>query len=239
MQGPRAAATSQEQKEHAEEGAWRQQPHCHSHLVGLGCFSLTSSALTALQTLAGSPSGTAPAQGLHRSCRQNCAAPVAADHEAPSYYDDYDQHYDHHAAEQEESATAAAVDALNAAAQHAADIQQQQHQQQLEQDPGSLLAPLLLVTTVDIGDGKADRIEVRQGDVPLEVANAFVSKHGLPTAVVPRLAMHLEENLLKVEVQRRAAVGACFGPCLCGSFWLRSWQDTDTCCARGWRSLLC
>lgn len=138
---------------------------------------------------------------------QLCTAPVAADHEAPYDHDDYEQHYDHHAAEQEESATAAAVDALNAAAQHAADFQQQQHQQQLEQDAGSLLAPLLLVTTVDIGDGKADRIEVRQGDVPLEVANAFVSKHGLPTAVVPRLAMHLEENLLKVEVQRRAAVG--------------------------------
>lgn len=68
------------------------------------------------------------------------------------------------------------------------------------------LAPLLLVTTVDIGDGKADRIEVRQGDVPLEVANAFVAKHNLPTAVVPRLAMHLEENLLKVEAQRHAAV---------------------------------
>lgn len=129
----------------------------------------------------------------------------SSDHEAPSYYDEYEQHYHQHAAEQEESAAAAAVDALNAAAQHVVDLQQQQHQQQLEQEAGSLLAPLLLVTTVDIGDGKADRIEVRQGDVPLEVANAFVSKHGLPTAVVPRLAMHLEENLLKVEVQRRAA----------------------------------
>lgn len=83
-----------------------------------------------------------------------------------------------------------------------------QQQQQLEHDldSGDHLAPLLLVTTVDIGDGKADRIEVRQGDVPLEVASAFVTKHGLPTAVVPRLAMHLEENLLKVEAQRRAAV---------------------------------
>lgn len=92
----------------------------------------------------------------------------------------------------------------------------QQHQQlttassssQQEHDLHSMdhLAPLLLVTTVDIGDGKTDRIEVRLGDVPLEVANAFVAKHSLPTAVVPRLAMHLEENLLKVEAQRRAAV---------------------------------
>jgi hypothetical protein len=83
-----------------------------------------------------------------------------------------------------------------------------EQQQQLEQGhlAGDSLAPLLLVTTVDIGDGKTDRIEVRQGDVPLEVASHFVSKHGLPTAVVPRLAMHLEENLHKVESSRRAAV---------------------------------
>lgn len=93
-------------------------------------------------------------------------------------------------------------------------MQAAQQQQQLEQElpAGDHLAPLLLVTTVDIGDGKADRIEVRQGDVPLEVANAFVSKHGLPTAVVPRLAMHLEENLLKVEAQRRAAVSTALAP---------------------------
>lgn len=83
---------------------------------------------------------------------------------------------------------------------------EQQHQLEQGQLAGDSLAPLLLVTTVDIGDGKTDRIEVRQGDVPLEVASHFVSKHGLPTAVVPRLAMHLEENLHKVESSRRAAV---------------------------------
>jgi hypothetical protein len=32
---------------------------------------------------------------------------------------------------------------------------------------GSSLPPLILVTTVDIGDGKHDRIELRQGDNPL------------------------------------------------------------------------
>jgi hypothetical protein len=90
--------------------------------------------------------------------------------------------------------------------QHAHYEQDHQCEQQQHMQTGDGLAPLLLVTTVDIGDGKSDRIEVRQGDVPLEVANAFVTKHGLPTAVVPRLAMHLEENLLKVEAQRRAAV---------------------------------
>jgi hypothetical protein len=68
--------------------------------------------------------------------------------------------------------------------------------------------PLLLVTTVDIGEGRSDRIEVRQGDVPLQVAAAFVAKHALPPAVVPRLAMHLEENLLKVEESQRRPGGA-------------------------------
>lgn len=141
----------------------------------------------------------------------------SADHQIPSYYNDYE----HYHAQQEANAAAVAAEALNAAAQQhvAAGMQAVQEQQQLEQElpTGDHLAPLLLVTTVDIGDGKADRIEVRQGDVPLEVANAFVSKHGLPTAVVPRLAMHLEENLLKVEAQRRAAVSGVLAPSTCSS----------------------
>jgi hypothetical protein len=131
-----------------------------------------------------------------------------AEHQVPEYYGEYDQYH----AQQEAHSAAAAVEALSAAAQLqlAADMHAIQQQQQLEHDLHSEdhLAPLLLVTTVDIGDGKADRIEVRQGDVPLDVASAFVTKHGLPTAVVPRLAMHLEENLLKVEAQRRAAVSS-------------------------------
>ncbi|KAF8057295.1 hypothetical protein HT031_006103 [Scenedesmus sp. PABB004] len=74
--------------------------------------------------------------------------------------------------------------------------------------PPAPVAPpgaLLLVTTVDIGDGASDRIEVREGDVPLEVAAAFVAKHGLPEAITPRLAVHLEDNLAKVAAQKAAA----------------------------------
>jgi hypothetical protein len=67
--------------------------------------------------------------------------------------------------------------------------------------------PLLLVTTVDIGEGRSDRIEVRVGDVPMDVAREFVIKHGLPPAIIPRLAVHLEENLAKVAAQK-AAVAA-------------------------------
>lgn len=65
--------------------------------------------------------------------------------------------------------------------------------------------PLLLVTTVDIGEGKSDKIEVREGDEPMDVAQAFVVKHKLPQAIIPRLALHLEDNLVKVVAQKQAA----------------------------------
>lgn len=137
-----------------------------------------------------------------------CVSPVDHHHQQQQgYYSDYEQ-YQQHASS---SGGGAAADLHHMAGpQDLLTGSSQQHQQELEQHhllhSADHLAPLLLVTTVDIGDGKSDRIEVRQGDVPLEVANTFVTKHGLPTAVVPRLAMHLEENLLKVEAQRRAAV---------------------------------
>eukprot|EP00878_Enallax_costatus_P029279 GHUV01031729.1.p1 GENE.GHUV01031729.1~~GHUV01031729.1.p1 ORF type:complete len:246 (+),score=86.04 GHUV01031729.1:1192-1929(+) len=38
----------------------------------------------------------------------------------------------------------------------------------------------------------------------MEVARAFVVKHSLPQAIIPRLAMHLEDNLAKVEAQKLA-----------------------------------
>jgi hypothetical protein len=56
-------------------------------------------------------------------------------------------------------------------------------------------APLILVTTVDIGEGRSDCIEVRQGDEPLDLARAFVAKHALPTAITDALAQHLMDNL--------------------------------------------
>lgn len=63
------------------------------------------------------------------------------------------------------------------------------------QGPQPDLRPTLLVTTVDIGEGRAGRIEVRQGDDPIDVAAAFCSRHGLPEAIVLPLAQHLEDNL--------------------------------------------
>ncbi len=40
--------------------------------------------------------------------------------------------------------------------------------------------PILLVTTVDIGDGKAGKIEIREGDNPVEAAREFCRQYGLP-----------------------------------------------------------
>ncbi len=65
--------------------------------------------------------------------------------------------------------------------------------------PG-LQRPTILVTTVDIGGGKSDLIEIRRGDDPAECARDFCALHGLPDAVVVPLTEHLLDNL------RRAAL---------------------------------
>jgi len=57
------------------------------------------------------------------------------------------------------------------------------------------VAPLILITTVDIGDGQCDKIEVREGDEPVDLARVFVHKHSLPEDIIPALAQHLVENL--------------------------------------------
>jgi hypothetical protein len=55
--------------------------------------------------------------------------------------------------------------------------------------------PVLLITTVDIGDGKSDQIEYRKGDDAVEVARLFVTRHGLPTSITLPLAQHILDNL--------------------------------------------
>ncbi|KAL4431755.1 hypothetical protein ABPG77_002971 [Micractinium sp. CCAP 211/92] len=65
--------------------------------------------------------------------------------------------------------------------------------------------PTLLVTTVDISEGQAARIEVRLGDNPVDVARAFCMRHCLPDTIVLPLAQHLEENLAE---HAAAAAGA-------------------------------
>lgn len=65
--------------------------------------------------------------------------------------------------------------------------------------------PTLLVTTVDIGEGKAGRIELRLGDDPVDVARAFCARHNLPDTIVLPLAQHLEENLAETAAAAAAA----------------------------------
>jgi hypothetical protein len=55
--------------------------------------------------------------------------------------------------------------------------------------------PMLLITTVEIGEGRSASIQVREGDDTLLVAAEFCKAHGLPPSVVEPLAMHLQENI--------------------------------------------
>ncbi|WIA42412.1 hypothetical protein OEZ86_008411 [Tetradesmus obliquus] len=109
----------------------------------------------------------------------------------------------------------AAVDESSGGAsmeEHEMQHEYEEEQHELSDSMGGSAAgrqqPLLLVTTVDIGEGRSDRIEVRLGDVPMDVAREFVIKHGLPPAIIPRLAVHLEDNLAKVAAQKAAAAHA-------------------------------
>jgi len=57
--------------------------------------------------------------------------------------------------------------------------------------------PVVLITTVDIGNGKSDKIEIRKGDEPKDAALAFCNRHGLPTNIVGPLTQHILDNLRK------------------------------------------
>lgn len=60
-----------------------------------------------------------------------------------------------------------------------------------------LLRPTVLLTTVDIGGGRSDKIEIRKGDDPSEIARVFCERHNLPEGVLAPLTEHLLENLRK------------------------------------------
>lgn len=63
--------------------------------------------------------------------------------------------------------------------------------------PTGIEQPTVLVTTVDIGGGKSDKIEIRRGDDPADLARAFCERHGLPEGVLAPLTEHLLDNLRK------------------------------------------
>ncbi|KAK9818631.1 hypothetical protein WJX74_005925 [Apatococcus lobatus] len=53
----------------------------------------------------------------------------------------------------------------------------------------------LLVTTVDIGDGRSDKVHLREGDSPLDAAKALCRRNGLPEEVVEPLRQHIQSHL--------------------------------------------
>ncbi|MEW5301774.1 MAG: hypothetical protein WDW36_004612 [Sanguina aurantia] len=58
-------------------------------------------------------------------------------------------------------------------------------------------SPVLLVTTVDIGGGRSERIEIRHGDDPSDAARHFCDRHRLPPSIVGPLTEHILDNIRK------------------------------------------
>ena len=54
---------------------------------------------------------------------------------------------------------------------------------------------VVLVTTIDIGGGESQALELRRDTSPQRVARDFVNQHGLAEAVVGPLTAHLREHL--------------------------------------------
>ena len=61
-----------------------------------------------------------------------------------------------------------------------------------------------LVMTVDIGQGRSDKIEVREGDEPEALAAEFVRNNQLSDRIIRPLASHIEENVARVNSERSA-----------------------------------
>lgn len=73
-------------------------------------------------------------------------------------------------------------------------------------------SPVLLVTTVDIGGGRSERIEIRHGDDPSDAARQFCERHSLPPSIVGPLTEHILDNIRKA-VTPVVSLFACF-PCV-------------------------
>jgi hypothetical protein len=58
-----------------------------------------------------------------------------------------------------------------------------------------LKSPVILIMTVDIGDGRIGTIEVHSNDDPLELAKAFCAFHSLGDHVHAPLAQHITNSL--------------------------------------------
>ncbi len=114
--------------------------------------------------------------------------------------------------------------------------------------PNTDSRPTLLVTTVDIGEGRQGRVEVRAGDNPIDVARAFCARHGLPEAIVLPLAQHLEDNLAEsiagaggdYSEEEPEEVGGSGAAVRLGGGWAgRGWGAWQVAMPGGWREVHC
>ncbi|DBA68546.1 TPA: hypothetical protein ACH3X2_013610 [Trebouxia sp. C0005] len=60
---------------------------------------------------------------------------------------------------------------------------------------GTSEKPIILITTVDIGEGRTDQITLREGDSPQDAALAFCQGHALDKGIAGPLARHIQGNL--------------------------------------------
>lgn len=64
---------------------------------------------------------------------------------------------------------------------------------------------VILIMTVDIGDGRVDTIKVREGDDFASLAQAFQKKHGLVAEVVGPLSEHIRQNVDNISKKKPAS----------------------------------
>lgn len=69
-------------------------------------------------------------------------------------------------------------------------------------------APPMLVMNVSLGNGKEDRIVVRENDDPKRIAVAFARRHKLPEHSVTNLAAQIRANLATAASQKSAAASS-------------------------------
>jgi hypothetical protein len=79
---------------------------------------------------------------------------------------------------------------------------------------GETQPALLLITTVDLGNGEQDQIELHEGEQPHDAAQKFCEAHGLPEAVVQPLVQHILSSLELSMVSQQEETGRRLGACV-------------------------
>jgi len=78
-------------------------------------------------------------------------------------------------------------------------IQQSKNRESPVKASRGSLAKVMLHMTVEIGDGRSDTIDVRDGDDPRALADAFCRMHDLSVNVVEPLSDHIKANIAQIK----------------------------------------